>query len=261
MSKEKRVIYYEDELNDEFAGSTIKAKTIDESYDYVGGFGRKVVRVIVYRILANNAARIFLKLKYGHKIVGRELIKQADKKGFFLYGNHTNNAADAFIPTMIASPAGAYVIVHPDNVSMPVLGKVTPVLGAIPLPDDMKAMKNFNKAIKQRIAENQCVTIYPEAHIWPFYTKIRPFKKDSFGYPVLSKTPVFCFTNTYQKRRFRKTPRIVTYVDGPFYAPEELSNGDKKQYLRDMAYDTMVMRSKNNNVELIEYIKKVKDYD
>ena len=35
MSKQKKVIYYHDELNDEFAGDDIKAKKIDGSYRYL----------------------------------------------------------------------------------------------------------------------------------------------------------------------------------------------------------------------------------
>ena len=34
MKKEQKVIYYRDELNDEFAGDSIVAKKIDGSYGY-----------------------------------------------------------------------------------------------------------------------------------------------------------------------------------------------------------------------------------
>jgi len=89
-------------------------------------------------------------------------MKQARGTGFFLYGNHTNAIADALIPTMLRCPLGAYVIVHANNVSMPILGKITPCLGAIPLPDDKVAMKNFNEAIEHLVEKKQCITIYPD---------------------------------------------------------------------------------------------------
>ena len=97
--------------------------------------------------------------------------------------------------------------------------------------------------------------IYPEAHIWPFYTKIRPFADSSFRYPIQYGCPVFCFTNTYQKRRFSKTPRIVTYVDGPFFPNENLDRKEKQADLRNRVYEAMCERSKMNNVELIKYVK------
>jgi 1-acyl-sn-glycerol-3-phosphate acyltransferase len=139
---------------------------------------------------------------------------------------------------------------------MPVIGKVTPYLGAIPLPDDKEAMKNFMDTL-QKISkkEKQVVMIYPEAHIWPYYTGIRPFKDSSFRYPLQYDKPVYCFTNTYQKRKIGKTPQIVTYVDGPFFAPEEMSHKEKRAYLRNQVYEAMCERSKENNVEIIRYIK------
>ena len=175
--------------------------------------------------------------------------------GYFMYGNHTQDIGDAFCPSLLDPKKETYVIVHPNNVSMPFLGKITPFLGALPLPDDAKAAKNFNKAIKHKIDKNYCVTIYPEAHIWPYYTKIRPFKDTSFGYPIKLGTKVFCFTNTYQKRRFRKTPRIVTYIDGPFTTDESLSLKEQRESLRNQVYEAMCKASSNNNVEIIKYIK------
>ena len=140
---------------------------------------------------------------------------------------------------------------------MPFLGRITPYLGALPLPDNLAAGKNFMEALKLHIQENNNIMIYPEAHIWPFYTKIRPFPDASFKYPVQYKTPVFCFTNIYQKRRFSKNPRMLTYIDGPFFPDESLSLKEQRKDLRDKVYNTMVERSKLNNIEIIKYIKKV----
>ena len=98
--------------------------------------------------------------------------------------------------------------------------------------------------------------IYPEAHIWPFYTKIRPFTESSFRYPIQNKCPVMCFTNTYQKRKFGKKAKIVTYIDGPFYADSSLKRKAQKVELRNRVYEAMVERSRNNTLVLATYIKK-----
>lgn len=234
----------------------IKAKRIDGSFSYnQDRLGRKIGHMIWYRLFARPLAYLYLKIWYGHKIIGAEVLEKTAGQGFFLYGNHTNAVADALIPSMVSYPTDTYVIVHPANVSMPVLGQITPCLGALPLPDDMDAAKNFVKEIKRTIMKKECVMIYPEAHIWPYYTKIRPFADTSFRYPVQCKAPVYCFTNTYQKRKYRKTPRIVTYVDGPFYVQEDAAAKEQKKGLRDQVYHTMVQRSRNNSVEKYQYIK------
>lgn len=256
-----KIVYYDDERNDEFSEAVIEPIKIDGKYKYVyKSLWKKITHIFWYRIIAIPVAYIFLKLKYHHKIVNRQVIK--DNKGaFFLYGNHTNAIPDALIPTMVAMPKDVYVIVHPNNVSMPVLGKINPSLGAIPLPDDKEAAKNFLEAIKTRIEEGRCVSIYPEAHIWPFCTRIRNFPSDSFRYPIKHNTPVYCFTNTYQRHGKSNTPQMVTYVDGPFYKDDKLSAKEQREDLRNRVYNTMVTRSHNSNMEIVRYIKREREHD
>ena len=135
------------------------------------------------------------------------------------------------------------------------LGRINPSLGAIPLPDTREAYRNFNACINGRIEKKHAVVIYPEAHIWPYYTKIRPFPDGSFGYPCKDGTPVFCFVNTYQKRKNRKKPRMTTYIDGPFYPDMSLSLKERRKTLRDEVYAQMCKRSELSDVEVIKYIK------
>lgn len=256
MIREQKIIYYQDELNDEFAGDHIQAKRIDGNYRYLReNWLGKFSHLFWYRIVAIPLAKLYMKVHFQHKIVGVEVLKQAADTGYFLYGNHTHFMADALIPTMVSLPKEAYVIVHPNNVSMPVLGHITPSLGALPLPDDMEAAKNFVEAVSTCIDRKKCVMIYPEAHIWPFYTDIRPFTDASFRYPVQKKVPVFCLTNTYQKGHSIKTPQIVTYIDGPFYPDETLPAKQRKKQLRDQVYHAMKERAKNNNMTMIRYEK------
>lgn len=254
--KHPKVIYYKDELNDEFAGDSIKPRPIDENYWYGNSsFFFMTMRLFWYRIFAFPIAWLFLKIKYHHKIINRKAIRAYKGKPVFVYANHTNNIADALIPSMVSFPHSTYVVVNANNVSMPVLGKITPYLGALPLPDNLAATKNFMNTMKLRVSENASIMIYPEAHIWPFYTGIRPFSDMSFRYPLTYDCAVFCFTNTYQKRAFSKTPKIVTYVDGPFFADEKLDRKQKQADIRNQVYNKMCERSKLNNVELIQYIK------
>ncbi len=256
-----KTIFYTNELTDEFAGDSIKAKHIDASWVYVHHSPWKAfTRFFWYRLIATPLAFLYTKIHWGHRIVNRQVFRQIPRStGFFLYGNHTNNICDPLIPTIITFPRSVHVIVHPNNVSIPVVGKIMPSLGAIPQPDDRSATKNFLECIGIRIAQKKCITIYPEAHIWPFYTKIRPFETVSFRFPAQYNVPAVCFTNTYQKRRFRKTPRIVTYIDGPFYPDTTLSPREQREDLRNKCYDAMCRRAQNNTVEVIHYVKKEPD--
>lgn len=259
MSKEKKekIIYYEDELNDEFSDAKITPKKIDEHYHYLHKtiFG-SIFHAFLYRCVLIPFAFFYLKIKFHHKIVGKEKLKKIKNSGYFIYGNHTQIVGDAFIPTFLSLPRGTFVIVHPANVSMKVLGKMNEYLGAIPLPDDLKATKNFMKCIEKRLSQKKAICIYPERHLWPYYTKIRPFLDNNFHYPVKYNLPCFCFTNTYQKRKNPNKVKITTYIEGPFYIDPSLSVNENKKMLRDLCFNAMEENSKHSNVELIKYIKK-----
>lgn len=253
----RKVIYYEDELNDEFSVTQITPKKIDENYVYYNpSIWKRITHFFWYRMVFTPIAFFHTKLVLHHKIVNKKLLKKFKNTGYFIYGNHTNDIGDAFMPNMLNLPKDNYMIVHPNNVSMPFLGRITPSLGAIPLPDGKTAYKNFTSCIEKRIKEKCCIVIYPEAHIWPYYTKIRPFTDVSFAYPLKLDVPTFCFTNTYQKRRFSKKPKVVTYIDGPFYPNTDLNPKEQRKHLREQVYECMCDRAKNSNVEVIKYIKK-----
>lgn len=252
-----KTVYYTDERRDEFSAPVIQAKVIDENYDYTpAGKWWRVKRFIAYRLIAMPVAWLYCKIGLHSSFRNLRALRQAKDTGCFVYGNHTQQTADAFLPNLALFPRQVYVIVHPDNVSMPVLGKVTPYLGALPLPSNLKAMKHFTAALGQRIGEGACVMVYPEAHIWPYYTGIRDFPATSMKYPVDLNVPSFAMTTTYRRRRFGRRPRTVTYLDGPFYPDGTLSRRQQAQELRDRIHAVMVERSRESDCEYIRYVKK-----
>lgn len=250
-----KTVYYTDERN-EFSTAQITPRVIDGSYSYTPP-GRlwRIRHFFAYRICAMPIAWLYCKLALHSSFRGREALKRV-MGGCFVYGNHTQQIGDPFLPNLALFPRQVYMIVHPNNVSMPVLGRITPYLGALPLPSDMKAMRNFKAAVQQRIQEGCCVMIYPEAHIWPYYTGIRDFPATSMKYPVELEVPSFALTTTYRRRRFGRKPRTVTYLDGPFYPDPALSRRQQPQELRDRIHAAMVRRSRESDCCYIQYIKK-----
>lgn len=259
MKKEsvREVIYYSDPLNEEFSKAKITPRVIDGNYRYFHGPLWDFCSLVIQNVLSMPVKVLYLKIKFRHSYIGKEKLKQCGNIGYFIYGNHTQPFADTFIPSVADYPKRNFFIVAPANVSMPGSGWLVELLGAIPIPQDMEGMKHFVKAVEARIKKRQSVTIYPEAHIWPYYTGIRPFKDVSFKYPVQYDCPVFALTNTYHRRGAggRKV-KVVTYIDGPFYPDGSLSPRKRQQDLRDRVYECMLERSNNSSYEFIEYRKK-----
>lgn len=185
------------------------------------------------------------------KVHGRKNIKGL-KSGFFVYGNHTQPVGDVFIPALCVLPKRIYTVVSTANYGIPFIGKILPFLGALPIVDSLHGIKELNKAIAYRVERGHPIVIYPEAHVWEYYTGIRPFPDTSFKFPVKYNKPAFALTATYKKSRLFKKPITEVFLDGPFY-PSGNTVKDKTADLHGQVFSAMQMRSKNSNYSYIEY--------
>lgn len=259
MNAKCEVRYYKNELEDDFASNkNIDKVKIDSNYKYIHkNIFWKIGAFIVYRIIILLPAYIYSKVKYKVQIIGKEKIKEyrkVNKKGFFLYQNHTQEVLDTFFPTIISFPKKAYIIANADNVSIKGLRLANKMMGALPIPEDKISSKKFLEAIELYINNGKTISIYPEAHVWPYYTKIRNFKSVSFKYPVKYDAPVFVATTTYQKYNNHKE-KIVVYIDGPIYSNKTLTLKQAQEELRNEAYNIMKKYSEKSNIDIIKYKK------
>ncbi len=254
----QKTFYYTDPLTDDFAGTNIKRKPLPADYQYIPKcWLRRAAAWVLHHIIVTPIAFVYLKIASGQRIVGRKKVHPYRKNGYFIYGNHTRAAGDAFTPTMVAFPRKPYIIVNPDAVSLPFLKRFVEDLGAMPVPDtdSLQLQKRFVRAVQQRAAKG-VVAIYPEAHIWPLCTEIRPFTDVSFAYPVRAQKPVFAFTTTYRKRKFWGGVKATVYVDGPFFPDDNLPPQEQKQKLRDQVYEAMCRRSKLSDYSPNRFVPK-----
>ena len=259
MKKNKeRVIYYQDEVNDDFMENNLESVSIPETFKYKrtnkfnnfisGWFYYCVAKPILYMV------NFFSGVRY----VNQKEMKKYKKQGCFIYSNHTN-VFDAFaIQVGIVRGKRCNVIALSDSYSNFLLRHVGRALGYIPIPDNIKVMRNFMDGIEFYInKEHQDILIYPEAHIWPYYTKIRPFPSVSFRYPAKLNAPVIPVVTTYRKSKFFKKPRITLVVGTAILPKPELTVTQNKEYLRNECYKQMVEISERyKQPEYIKYIKK-----
>ena len=109
------------------------------------------------------------------------------------------------------------------------------------------------------LKKNNPIVVYPEAHLWPYYTQIRNFPATSFRFPVKYNKPVFTFTTVYLKHKKQTKPKIEIYVDGPFYPNQNLSDKDAQKELRNKVFDALNKRAQLSNYEHVKYVKRSKN--
>lgn len=220
----KRIIYYKDAENEDYAGTNIDTKSVGADFPFAPiGVIWKFFAFIAYYVIAIPLVFFYCYVVCGFRVKNRKAIRKIRKTGFFLYANHSH-FTDAFLAPIVAFPKRAYVIVGPDTVSIIGLRNFVQMVGAIPIPQGLRGMASFLDAVRLRTEENCCISVFPEAHIWNYCTFLRPMKSGSFRYPVHLGVPSVAVAVTYQQRKlsFIKQPKRTVFISDPFYPDETL---------------------------------------
>lgn len=256
-----RTVFYEDPLADDFAGTHIDTVEIGADFPFLPqGILYNALGTLLYYVIAIPLVFLMARFTLGLRTKNRRALGQVRGQAFYLYGNHTQ-ALDAVLPALAAWPQRAYVIAHRDAVSIRGLRTIVQMLGAIPVPSEIGGMRSFSQALEERAKEGACIGIFPEAHIWPWYTGVRPFASGSFRYPARSLRPVVAMAATYRKRRglfaWRKKPAMTLWFSEPIYPDPALSPRQRQENLRNQVYDFMKeVTSRPGNVSYIQYLPK-----
>ena len=250
--KESKIYYYKS-YNDDFVKSKNQNYKLKENYKWIqDNILYRICSEIVY-FIAYIFGFFYCKFVLHVKVKNRKILKKYSKQGYFLYGNHTQPVGDVFIPAYVCNNKRIYTVVSQANLGVSFIGTMLPMLGALPVPDSIKDTKKLWDAIVKRIEQKKCVVIYPEAHVWPYYTKIRPFSSTAFKFPVNCNVASFSMTTTYYKRKFGKKPGIIIYLDGPFVPNHNLTKKENEEKICKEIYQSMVNKSNNSTYEYIKY--------
>lgn len=263
IPKDERVFYYESEEDDPIKTDEQVQKVevrLPEGYEFIPKhWWTRVYSAILFRLFWV-FGQWYERRYWQAKFYGREKLKEAKGKGYVIYANHTNPFHDVFGPA-VAADRRIFTIISPVNLKVPGIGKYLPYIGALPLGKTKEEKKAFHEAVDERLRQKKCLVVYPEAHVWPYATKIRKFPAGdkSFKYATRNDLPIFTMTTTYHKRKDKKhgdLPRMEVYLDGPFWPNVNKTEDENRADLAKKAYDSMVKWSDKSTYEYFKYIKK-----
>lgn len=252
----KRVRYYSS-YNEDMITSADQKRIVPQGYRWVRrDLCYKIVSAVSY-CTALAFSSIWCRLHLHLHIRGRRALRCTDcRKGAFIYGNHTQPVGDVFIPALAACPHRIYTVVSPANLGIPIIGRILPYLGALPIPTGIADMRSFTAAVGERAADGNFIVIYPEAHVWEYCTEIRPMSESAFSFPIKNGLPSFAMTVTYKKRPFGRRPAAIVYIDGPFYPNADLPPRQRARELCARIRTVMEERAHLSDTQYIKYIKK-----
>ncbi len=202
-------------------------------------------------------SRVYLRFGLHVRFVGRDkLLRVPRERGYIVFANHTQPFGDPLLAIAVGRGRDrrrSRAVCAPSNFGLPVLGPLLPYLGGIPTASSRGGLRKLEDAVSRYCDRGEIVVIFPEAHVWPYCTCIRPFGTAAFHYPVSLGLPSFAMTVTYQSRGEGRRPRAAVYVDGPFWPDESLPPKQRKERLRDQVRLVMEVRSQGSNCQYVHY--------
>lgn len=260
--KKTKTIYWSDEVNDDFDEVGLSRPAVPEGYKYkrtnvINNF----FSAIFYHGIAKPVMGFYCFIK-GIKVKGRRNLKALKGQGAYIYSNHTA-ISDVFKFQSYVFFFGRRVNIlgYSDSLTMPIVRNMERALGYLPVPlkGDVKNLIALSDACDFYIKKRQYVLIYPEAHIWPYYTKIRNFPEGSFNYPARHMSPVVPVVTTWRKPLIGKKPKQTMYIGEPIFPMEDKDANTNREYLHKATLEAMIKLS--NSVGQYEYIKYIKKED
>lgn len=253
--KKSKTIYWKDELNDDFDEVGLKRPSVPKRYRYLRRF--HVSAWLTYYLLAKPILGLYC-FFHGIRVKGKENLKKLKKTGYFLYSNHVA-ITDVFKFASYAIGAKRVNIIgYSDALSLKIIRPLIRGLGYLPIPDDLENMKKLKDAVHKLVDKKEIVLIYPEAHIWPYYTKIRNFKDVSFSYPAEFNKPVLPAVTIWRGKQGKK-PKQTIIFGKPIFPNPELTPLENKKFLHEQCL--LEMKEISNKYPQVEYIKYIKVED
>lgn len=219
------------------------ACNVDEHYRFVNRnvFFRLGSNLVFY-LIAMPLLSIGSRLVFGLKIIGKKNLRYV-KGGAVTVTNHVHFLDSPMVACTLFPRKPLFASLQ-SNFEIPVVRRLVRILGGVPIPESPKALGAFMDAMRAQLQKGRIVHFYPEASLWPWHDKLRPFKNGAFHLAVKSGVPVVPMVFTYRKpgwlmSRLRKKPLLTLRIGEPEYPAQSGSERSRVMEMRQAVVDSM----------------------
>ncbi len=192
----------------------------DESYKYRQNWFHKTISILLNSFLAI-VAPVYVKLKYGAKVVGKEHLKELNGKGAICICNHIDWLDTLFVRQAIGY-LRSYHTVAPYNNKKGLGGAVMRHGNVLPFSANLKAMKNLSDEMQRLLDKGKIINFFPEQALWNAYREPRPMKNGAFHYAVKYRVPILPVFCTFERTEKCKIKKLKIHILKPIYADDTL---------------------------------------
>lgn len=205
-------------------------------YRIIRFFGNIIIHLIAFP---------FMFFRYNLKIEGRENVKEAKKlkTSVMTICNHVF-MIDYITILKAIRPKMEYVMAWPVNFEGPNRFFIK-LIGGIPIPQKLKALPYFSKAIESCVNDKKWIHVFPEGSMWFYYPYIRPLKKGCFKYAQQYNLPILPMAISFRPRKgllkyiFKSVPFVTLRVGKIMYVNNDLEKHEAIYDIQSRSYHEM----------------------
>ncbi len=252
MSKMQKTEENEQTYDNGFHPHEVKLK---ESYK----FYRKDPYFKFIRLIFIYLTKLFLFIPrhfvWGYKVVGKKNLK--GQKSYVMICNHTHPFDSINILISLYPRRSHYMTTLQSNMGFPLVSTYFRYGGAVPIPEDMKLFKKFNKDTVELLKNKGRLIVFPEASLVPYCDHIRPFMQGAFSFAVTANSTIIptCYTYHKPKGLYKLTRRKKPCMHFNILPPYHIEDmGSRKETTNKVTLDLFNIISNYYN-ENSDYFK------
>ncbi len=207
---------------------------IKDSYKYINNNPIFNMLSDLLAIIASPILLILNKVLFGFEVYGKENLRKVSG-GKITISNHIH-PMDCTMNGLINFPERTYFPTLASNFKIPVIRHLIRLLYAVSIPKKQTHKEKFFEEIKKALNEGKTIHMYPEGSLWPYYEKIRPFKKGAFKFAVDTNCPIIPILYQFEEpdgifALYKRKKCIHAKVLEPVYPNENLNKTERIQDL------------------------------
>lgn len=221
----------------------------DEHYPYLDdSLSFRIQNWIGYNLVLYPLVFTLNHIRFGLRIRGREILKKYKKEfknGAITISNHMYRLDCPVVLEAVRANRHTRIPMYAANFNTKDNWFMR-MVGGIPLPENMGALKKFNAAFDEFHRRGWWFHIFPEAARWDFYKPLRPFRKGAFTMAYKYGMPIIPCVITYRERTgiyklFGKPsqPLLTVTIGEPVFPDKTNSRKDEVDRMRTEARQRM----------------------
>ena len=221
----------------------------DEHYPYLDdSLSFRIQNWMGYNLVLYPLVFTLNHIRFGLRIRGREILKKYKKEfknGAITISNHMYRLDCPVVLEAVRANRHTRIPMYAANFNTKDNWFMR-MVGGIPLPENMAALKKFNAAFDEFHRRGWWFHIFPEAARWDFYKPLRPFRKGAFTMAYKYGMPIIPCVITYRERTgiyklFGKPsqPLLTVTIGEPVFPDKTNSRKDEVDRMRTEARQRM----------------------